>query len=211
MTTSISATIVGPKIPTQSSVSGPSSLTSGIVGGIGIGLVGVLGSKTALKTDWKKALLIGAGIALVGGIAAAIIGPRLINHESDNGTQVGTAYGRKTVQNSDGTSKWAQTTAPLILGHSVGAADGYATLVQATAATRPNTGTDELAYIRDGESVKTFTLKAPQLEAVEAFIATDPTVVAYTTRLSEKLYAGPAATSAEKTKAHLSESKPAPF
>lgn len=219
VTTGISGQIVGPTIPTRHDA-GPPALAIGLVsaGVLGtIGTAGTAGLTGGFKNGgWKKALIVGGAVALIGGIAAAIVGPKLIGggdkSGATDGREVGTAYGRKTVRNDDGTQEWARRTAPLTLNKTLGAVEGYATLSAAIAAAHPNQqGTDEMAFIREGAGVKAFSLKTSGLEATEAFRATTPNVVAYTSRESALLYAGPAATPNERSGNNLRDAPPAPF
>lgn len=155
------------------------------------------------STASRKPLVVG-GI-LLGGALAAFIGYQLIHKGGSgdggggiDGRNVGDAIGRRMIDHGDGTSEWARVTVPLLLGRQIGAAEGYATLGQAITAAAPNSGNGEVAFMREGAGVTAFKLDAPQLEAVESFHATAPAVVAYTTRMSGGVIAGPAATADER-------------
>ena len=160
----------------------------------------------AVKTLLPKRTLIIGGIVAAG--ALAFVGYKLLHGSGGgggpaDGRDVGTAYGRKTIEHPDGTSEWATVTAPLLLNKHVGAAEGYATLQQAVAAAKPNTGNGEMAFVREGAGVTAFSLSSPGLEAVSSYEATAPSVVAYTSRSSNQLLAGPAATAAERLENQL--------
>ena len=156
----------------------------------------------------KKALIIGG--LLAGGALAAYVGHRLLaGGGSSDGRNVGVAYGRKTINHADGTSEWASVTVPLLLDRHVGAAVGYATLSQAVDAAKPNTGNGEMAFVREGAGVTAFTLNSPGLEAVASYSATAPSIVAFTSRSSNQLLVGPAATADERAQNHLIDA-PAP-
>ncbi len=179
-----------------------------IVGGAIGGTAGVL---LAHRMGGGAARYLGFGAAL--GVAGAWLGAQISSGAggATNGREVGTAYGRRTIDKPDGTSEWAQVTAPLLLGRRVGAAEGYATLAAAVSAARPNTGNGEMAFIRNGAAVDAYQLVSPDLKAVEAYRATGPDVIAFTSRESGDIFAGPAATDTERSKMHLVSSPPAPF
>lgn len=185
--------------------------TAGLV--IGAVAGGAIGSVIANRLGGGLARYAGIGGALA--VVGALIGHRLLDTGSASGTpngqNVGIAYGRKTIDHGDGTSEFAKVQVPLLLGARQGAAEGYATLASAIAATHPNSGNGEMAFVRHGAVIDSYTLTSPELEAIEQYRATDPSVVAYTTRLSGDLIAGPAATAEERATSHLVDAPPPPF
>ena len=186
--------------------------TAGLVLGAVTG--GAIGSFIAHRLGGGLARYAGIGGALA--VVGALIGHKLIDGASSgggtpNGQNVGIAYGRKTINHADGTSEFAKVQVPLLLGARQGAAEGYATLAAAITATHPNSGNGEMAFVRNGSMINAYTLTSPELEAIEQYRATDPTVVAYTTRLSGDLIAGPAATADERSANHLVDAPPPPF
>lgn len=193
---------------TQVASQGSSPLPATITGAAaGAAVGGIAGLVVGFATGGgiTRAIVAGGALALLCGGAGALIGQRLLGGDSggSSGQAVGIATGRKMIEHADGTAEWATVTAPLLLGKQVGAARGYATLTEAIAAAEPNTGNGEMAFMRNDAGVAAYLLKAPGLEAVESFTATDPAVVAYTTRMSGDLIAGPAATAAERAGNHL--------
>jgi len=85
----------------------------------------------AVKTLLPKRTLIIGGIVAAG--ALAFVGYKLLHGSGGgggpaDGRDVGTAYGRKTIEHPDGTSEWATVTAPLLLIQ--GLDDEYGSLLQ---------------------------------------------------------------------------------
>lgn len=199
------ADIVGPTPPPQP-VQSRRQLSPG-GGAIGAAAGGIFGLMLARRLGGgiARMLVIAGGLGLAGGIAGALYGSRLLHQAPPerDGRTVGVAHGRERIDNGDGTSTWAAVDKPLILGMPVGTHEGYATLRDAIAATHPNSGTGEMAFVRDGARIDAFTLESPGLKAVESYEATDPIVVAYTTRMSGDLLAGPGATDVERAEYDL--------
>lgn len=194
-------------------VTATATTTTRVASIIGGAIGSAAGMLIAQRMGGGIARYLGFGTAL--GVAGAYLGQKVC---ASNGTgaeptgrEVGTAYGRRTVERPDGTAEWAQVTAPLLLGRQVGAAEGYATLSAAIASTRPNSGNGEMAFIRDGAVIDAYQLVSPQLTAVEAYRATGSDVVAYTSRESGDIFAGSAATADERESNHLVASPPGPF
>ncbi len=182
---------------------------------IGAALGGIAGLAVARIASARLPMYVVFG---VGGAAAGAMLGHLVAKDGgssvptpDPDRNVGVAYGRRMVDRPDGTSEWAETTVPLLLGKQIGAMAGYATLATALAETRPNSGTGEIAYMRRDDRIHAFQLAAPGLEVVQGFRATAPDVVAYTTRESGRIHAGPAATTEEREINILVDPLPDPF
>jgi hypothetical protein len=154
----------------------------------------------AKAPTWAIAL---GALALVG-IAAVVVAPRLIPGLGGgpvDGRTVGTSHGYRMVDNGDGTQTWAETDGTLQLGRHRGAAEGYATLQQALAATHPNApDTDDMAFLRDSAAapVQAYSLTGQGLDRYISFTATHPQVVAYTSPESGDVFAGPAASADDR-------------
>lgn len=203
---------IAPPTHTESTFS--LTVASGVVGAVALGASGAFASNR-ITGSWKKTLLIGGGLAVAGGIAAALLGPKIVNGSPkappSDGRLVGVAEGRKMITKPDGSQEWALVQGTMHLDQRQGAAAGYATLSEAIQGAPPNQpGNGEIAYVREANGVGAFSLLGRDVDLVQRYRATDPLVVGFTTRYSGELFAGPGATEAEIVTNHLADAADLP-